>query len=127
MTDQEKRDLINRYLDAYNAFDVEGMMATIHPDIEFKNVSGGDVNARASGADEFCQMAKQSTALFTSRQQTVTAFNAAGDGASIEVAYEGVLAADLPNGMKAGDRLNLNGRSEFEFKDGRIARIVDYS
>lgn len=72
-------------------------------------------------------MAKQSKAFFTSRQQTVTAFDATGDGASIQVAYEGVLASDLPNGMKAGKVLKLNGRSEFEFKDGRLSRIVDYS
>ncbi|MEO0538525.1 MAG: hypothetical protein AAF215_32275 [Cyanobacteria bacterium P01_A01_bin.123] len=53
MTEEEKRDLIDRYLDAYNAFDVEEMMSTVHPDVEFKNVSGGEVNAAASGASEF--------------------------------------------------------------------------
>lgn len=128
MTEQEKRDLINHYLEAYNSFDIAGMMVTLHPDVEFANISDGNVNATASGADEFYQMANQSKTLFTSRQQTVMAFDApAADKASIEVAYEGVLASDLPNGMKAGDVLKLNGRSEFEFKDDRISRIVDYS
>lgn len=127
MTEQEKRDLIDRYLDAYNSFDVGGMMATVHPEVEFENVSGGEVNAAASGAVELRQMAEQATGLFTSRQQTVTALDPSGEGASIEVAYEGVLASDLPNGMKAGETLKLDGRSEFEFKEGKIYRIVDYS
>ncbi len=127
MTDQEKRTLIDHYLDAYNAFDVEGMMATLHPDVEFENVSGGEVNASASGADAFRQMAEQATELFTSRQQTVTAFDPSGPGASVEIDYEGVLAADIPNGMKAGETLRLTGRSEFEFADGQISRIRDIS
>lgn len=127
MTELEKRELIECYLDAYNSFNVEGMMATVHPEIEFKNVSGGEVNARTSGASEFRQMAEQSKGLFRSRQQTMTAFEATGDGASIEVMYEAILALDLPNGMTAGETLKLNGRSEFEFKDGKISRIVDYS
>ncbi|MEM1239175.1 MAG: nuclear transport factor 2 family protein [Cyanobacteria bacterium P01_H01_bin.26] len=127
MTELEKRSLIDRYLSAYNAFDVDGMMASAHPKIEFENVSGGKVTASASGADEFRQMAEQATALFSSRRQRVTAFDATPEGASVDIAYEAILATDLPNGMKAGQSLKLNGRSEFEFKAGKIARIVDYS
>ena len=127
MTEQEKRDLIDRYLTAYNVSDVEAMMATTHPDVEFENVSGGEVNAAASGADELRRMAERAAGLFTSRQQTVTAFDPSGEGASIEVSFEGVLASDLPNGRKAGETLQLDGRSAFEFKEGRITRIVDYS
>jgi hypothetical protein len=37
------------------------------------------------------------------------------------------LASDLPNGMKAGETLRLNGRSEFTFCDGKIYRIKDVS
>ncbi|MDY6939973.1 MAG: nuclear transport factor 2 family protein [Cyanobacteriota bacterium] len=127
MTEPEKRDLIERYLSAYNAFDVDGMMDTLHPQIEFENISGGEVNATASGADEFRQIAQRATGLFSSRNQTVRVFEANEKGAAIEVSYEGVLAADLPNGMKAGEILQLNGRSEFEFKEGKISRIVDRS
>lgn len=127
MTEQEKRHLIERYLSAYNAFDIDGMMATLHPDIEFENVSGGEVNASASGAGEFRQMAEQATKLFSSRCQTITAFEINEKRALVDIAYEGMLAADLPNGMKAGQTLTLNGRSEFEFKAGKIVRIADYS
>ncbi len=127
MTDREKRELIDRYLDAYNAFDVDGMMATLHPDIEFENIADGTVNASASGADAFRQMAEQSTGLFSSRCQTVTSFESEENRAAIGVAYEGVLATDLPNGAKAGSTLRLTGRSEFEFEDRLISRIRDIS
>lgn len=128
MTEDEKRTLIRRYLDAYNAFDVDGMVETIHPDVEIKNVSDGEVSAAASGVEEFRAMAEKAAELFASRRQTVTAFETEDGGSvSIDVTYEGTLAQDLPGGMEAGETVHLEGRSTFEFDDGKIAGIVDYS
>lgn len=127
MKEADKLSLIERYLNAYNAFDIDGMMSTLHPDIEFKNVSGGEVNVTASGADEFRKLAEQSKKLFSLRKQKITGFEAKDDQAFIDVDYEGVLASDLPNGMKAGKSLRLYGRSEFCFRNGKIYRITDIS
>lgn len=128
MTEQDKRDLITQYLDAYNTFDVDGMIATLHPDVEFKNVSGGEVNASASGRGEFRTMAEKATQLFESREQTMTSLEVDDDGSiTIDVSYEGTLAADVPGGMHAGESIRLDGRSTFDFADGKIAQIVDYS
>jgi ketosteroid isomerase-like protein len=125
MDEDEKRSLVECYLAAYNAFDIDGMMAVIHPDIEFKNVSGGEVNATTSGAGDFRLLAEKSSELFRSRKQKILTFWSNADQASIAVTFEGVLASDLPNGMKAGETLRLNGRSEFTFCDGKIYRIRD--
>jgi ketosteroid isomerase-like protein len=128
MTDDEKRALIRRYLDAYNSFDVDGMVETLHPDVEFTNVSDGEVSAAASGVEEFRAMAEKATEIFASRRQTVTAVETEDEGAlSIDVTYEGTLAQDLPGGLEAGETVQLEGRSTFGFEDGKIARIVDYS
>jgi ketosteroid isomerase-like protein len=127
MDEDEKRSLVECYLAAYNAFDIDGMMAVIHPDIEFKNVSGGEVNATTSGAGDFRLLAEKSSELFRSRKQKILTFWSNADQASVAVAFEGVLASDLPNGMKAGETLRLNGRSEFTFCDGKIYRIKDVS
>lgn len=127
MNANDKRSLIERYLNAYNAFDIDGIISALHPNIEFKNISGGEVNATASGIDEFRKLADQSRGLFSMRKQTITSFEMKDDQAFIGVDYEGVLASDLPNGMKAGETLRLNGRSEFAFRDGKIYRITDIS
>jgi hypothetical protein len=127
MDDEAKRALIERYIEAYNTFDVEGMLALIDTEIEFKNVSGGQVDATANGLDEFRPLAEQARGLFTSRRQTMTRFEANDTGVSIEVTFEGVPALDLPNGMKSGQTLRLKGRSEFAFRDGKICRIMDIS
>lgn len=128
VTTEDKRDLISRYIDAYNAFDVDEMVATLHPDVEFKNVSGEKVTAAATGLDDFREMAERGTQLFATRTQTITNFEEADDGSvTIDVRYEGTLAQDLPGGLEAGETIELDGRSTFEFADDKIARIVDAS
>ena len=44
-----------------------------------------------------------------------------------DINYCGVLAMDLPNGLKKGDEIHLKGRSEFQFKEGKFLMIADYS
>lgn len=67
----EQQILIDRYITAYNGFDVDGMLAVLHPDVESRNVSGGEVNASASGAEEFRRMVEQSKGFSSRRQQII--------------------------------------------------------
>jgi ketosteroid isomerase-like protein len=121
------RALIDRYLVAYNAFDVPAMLALLHPEITFQNVAGGEVTAAAQGIDEFRQLAERAVQLFSSRQQTIRRYSRDGDGAEVEIDYQGVLAADLGPELRAGETLRLSGRSTFRFRGGLIVRIVDES
>ena len=127
MMDELKKSTILAYLQAYNSFDIDGMIKLLHADIIFKNIVGGEINSQTTGREEFRQLAEQSKGFFTSRQQEPSNFIFSGDHASIDIAYQGVLAIDLPNGLKAGETLKLNGRSEFAFKDGLLIAISDYS
>ncbi|MGZ8376488.1 MAG: nuclear transport factor 2 family protein [Gemmatirosa sp.] len=121
------RALIARYIAAYNAFDVPGMLAVLHPDVTFENVTGGEVTATAHGRDEFRALAEHAVTLFTSRCQTIRQYVPTDDGARVEIAYEGILATDLGPELRAGTTLRLTGRSTFEIREERIARIVDES
>jgi ketosteroid isomerase-like protein len=127
MTNADRQQLIERFIAAYNGFDIDGMVALVHPEIVFKNVSGGVATAEAGGIEAFRDMAMQSKAAFTSRKQTPTDIRFDAETAVVDITYEGVLAVDFPNGMKAGDVLRLNGRSEYTFRDGRIYQIIDFS
>lgn len=117
--------LIERYIEAYNTFDIETMISTLHPDITFQNISNGEINAETHGIEAFRTLAKQSKGLFTSRKQTITHIETNESQTRIDVAFEAVLAIDLPNGLKAGETLKLQGSSEFIFRDGKIVNIVD--
>ena len=125
--DDPRRSLIERYIAAYNAFDVPGMLALLDRDVVFENIDAGAVTASARGIDEFRQLAERAATLFTSRRQTIRRYERSANGGRIDIDYEGVLAADLGPALRAGDTLRLQGRSTFDIRDGRITRIVDES
>ncbi len=127
MNPHRMRALIQDYINAYNRFDVDGMLACVHPEIQFKNVSNGVVTAEADGVEALRWMAEQSKLLFSERNQTVLAFESGNGQAAVSVAFRGVPVVDLPGGMKRGQELNLTGRTEFHFKAGKIRRITDIS
>ena len=127
VAEDSHRALIERYVAAYNALDVPGMLALLDPEVTFENVSGGQVTAAAHGREEFQALANHAATLFTSRCQTIRQYVATADGARVEIAYEGVLAADLGPELRAGTTLRLTGQSTFAIRDGRIVRLVDES
>jgi len=128
MTAQEEiKNSIYRYIDAYNNFDIDALIGMLAADIRFENVSGGEVNTKTSGKAEFEILARQSVRLFSSRKQTVKKMKIEDDRAFVEIEFEGVLAQDFPNGLKAGETLALKGTSEFGFTNGFISSIVDKS
>lgn len=127
MTAADMRALVDHYIDAYNRKDVDCMLAGIHPQMQFKNISAGVVNASTNGIAEFRALAQQSLTLFSERHQRVDFFEIQGPIAIAAIAFRAVVAADMPNGFKKGQVLSLSGRTVFEFQDGAIARITDIS
>ncbi|MDD3342202.1 MAG: nuclear transport factor 2 family protein [Sulfurospirillaceae bacterium] len=117
--------LIEHYIEAYNAFDIETMLSTLHHDITFQNISSGEINAETHGIEAFRTLAEQSKSLFTSRKQTITNVETNETQTCIDVTFEATLTIDLPNGLKTGELLQLQGRSEFMFREGKIVSIVD--
>lgn len=127
MIREEVKQMIEDYVRAYNSFDVEGMIKLLHKDILFKNFSNGELNTETRGTEEFRELAEKSSKIFSSRRQIITGYSALGDKVEVQIEYEGRLAVDLPNGLKAGDTLQLKGKSVFELKEGKISLIEDYS
>jgi hypothetical protein len=121
------RTLIDRYIDAYNRLDVEGMLATLHPQVSFENVTAGVTTVRTHGIEEFRRLAQGTLPLFARRRQTVIRYSEHNGVADVGIAFEGVFALDLPNGARAGQAIALEGRSEFRVHDGLLIHIADIS
>ncbi|PRY36569.1 ketosteroid isomerase-like protein [Spirosoma oryzae] len=120
-------DLINAYIQAYNRKDVPGMLAVLHDDIRFENVSNTGSTMTLTGKQAFGEQATQVVPLFSTRRQEIVTKIIADDRAAIEIKYSAVVAQDLPNGWKANQQIELRGVSIFESSDGKISRISDYS
>lgn len=127
MNDAEKQALIERYIAAYNAFDIDGMVALLSDDVRFENHAGGALTTATDGRDAFRALAEQSRRLFSVREQRVTSWRFEPERAIVEIDYRGTLAQDVPSGPAAGTELALKGRSEFGFAGDRIAHLADFS
>jgi ketosteroid isomerase-like protein len=127
MDTSEKEGLIRQYLNAYNSFDLDGMVALLHPDAVFQNYTNGALNATTAGVHQFRELAERAKNVFSERCQTITACRHEGELSTVEIDYQGVLNIDIPQGPKAGQTLKLAGKSEFRFRDGLIHALSDYS
>lgn len=119
--------LIEAYVDAYNRKDVPGMLAVLHDDVRFENVSNTGGTMTLTGKEAFGEQATQVVPLFSVRRQEIVTRIITDNQAAIEINYSAVVAQDLPNGWKANQQIELRGVSIFECKDGKISRISDYS
>jgi ketosteroid isomerase-like protein len=127
MTEEQARELIEKYLEAYNLFDVTGMLSCLHSDIVFENVSDGIVTHRTDGKAAFEAQATEATKLFMERHQHILAFRFETNRAEVDIEYSAISAVDWPNGLKAGTVLELTGHSVFTLRAGLIAAIQDIS
>ena len=127
MQANKQAQVIQEYITANNAFDVDGMLKLVSPEVHFENWSGAQRTNEASGIDAFSQLAHQAKAMFSAREQRITSFKHHPDSVVVSIAYRGQLAVDIPDGPRAGTVLDLNGESEFTFTDCLISKIVDRS
>ena len=127
MKSSERKQIIEHYINAYNRFDVDGMLTNLHDDIVFENISNGQVDLSLQGKAAFRVQAEQAATYFSQRQQSITSWKMSEQQVGIEIDYEGTFAQDMPNGAKKGDILKLKGSSTFLFQEDLIIRIEDKS
>lgn len=122
-----REHIIKNYIEAYNQFDVNKMVADFDDNIVFENIQNGELNLSLTGLAAFKEQAEQAKAYFSKRTQTITSFAHCGNETEIEIDYRAVLGIDFPNGLKSGQELNLQGKSVFCFLEDRITKLTDIS
>ena len=127
MDSNEIKSLIQGYLNAYNFFDVDGMLLYLHKDIEFRNISNGVVDVETKGINQFRQLAEQSKKIFSHRLQTINNYSLNDDKVEVDINFEGTLETELPNGLKTGEKLIFKGKSVYKFKDKKLILIENHS
>ncbi len=121
------REIIEGYVGAYNRFDIEGMLLNVDGNVVFENVSGGNVDLQTEGIEELREQAEDSKNAFSRRKQVITGMSFRDEEVEVSIDFCGTLAVDLPGGMKAGQKVELKGKTIFKFRGDRIASITDIS
>lgn len=122
-----REQIIANYIEGYNTFNIDKMVADFDEQIVFENISNGETNLSLSGLSAFIQQAEQAKTYFTERTQTIRSYSHQSNQTEIEIDYRAVLAVDLPNGLQKGDELKMQGRSVFEFSGNKIVKLTDIS
>ncbi len=125
MIDREK--IIKNYIDGYNRFDIDKMVADFDDKIVFENIQNGETNISLTGLTAFRQQAEHAKTYFTTRAQTIKSFKHFDDATEIEIDYCAVLRIDFRNGLKSGQELNLSGKSIFTFEKDKVIKLTDIS
>lgn len=122
-----QKKVVEDYIQYYNSFEIDKMLDLFLENCIFENVSNSSGSFQCIGKQALRDLAFKSKSLFKSRKQTVTNWILGDNKIAVEIKYEAILASDLPNGLKAGSSLSLKGISIFEFQDGKIHKLVDFS
>jgi hypothetical protein len=128
MNDNEiRKKIVESYIDSYNNFEIENMLKDLDENVVFRNIANGEVNLTTKGIAEFKAQAEKAKNLFSRREQKIIELKFGTDEVEAEIFYNGTLAADLPNGLKSGSRIELGGKSIFRFTGDKIIEIEDAS
>ncbi len=121
MTAAATRKLVQRYYDAFNAQDVDGMLDCLSPSF-VHDVSQGE---RRKGKKKFAEFLAHMNRCYREQlSEIVIMTNADGSRAAAEFKLKGkYLQSDEGLPEAAGQTYRLSGGTFFEIADGRIARV----
>ncbi len=99
----------------------------MHDNVRFENISNGEITLATNGISKLKNQACQAKQYFKEREQKITSIDFRDDRVGVGIDYKGILAMDFPNGLKAGEKIELKGKSVFKFRDDKIIELKDIS
>lgn len=119
--------LVRRYVERYNANDVDGMLDCCAENVVFETISNPGGSIKLNGKAEMREVIEATTRAFRERRHEVVAILVDGQRAAAETAFSGVAAAELGQYVRSGEHVSIRGASMFEASDDKFVRICDYS
>ncbi|MDP3492671.1 MAG: nuclear transport factor 2 family protein [Hyphomonadaceae bacterium] len=119
--------LVRRYVERYNANDVDGMLDCCSDDVVFETITNPGGSLRLNGKEEMREVIEATTRAFRERRHELVAILVDGQRAAAETLFSGVAAAELGHHVRSGEHVSIRGATMFELRDDKLARICDYS
>lgn len=121
----EKRAVIEWYMHAFNAYDIDGMLDQLHSDAHCLTIVDGTVTGGGEGAGPLRTYFAQESSLCSSRKKTVMEFYMRDEVVVLEISYSCVLAGNHPGGWQPGDTLIMEGVAEIRFAENKIVHLTE--
>ncbi|MEW6719434.1 MAG: nuclear transport factor 2 family protein [Thermodesulfobacteriota bacterium] len=81
------RDIVERYISAYNRRDTDAMLELFAEDALFESVSNTGGIARTENREQLRELALQTVDWFAERRQSVTGWVDGGDEVAVEISF----------------------------------------
>ncbi len=112
------------FLDAYNAKNVDGMLADVTNDVMFRHYCDAGVLFKAEDKVAFEAAMREDVSAFTQRTHTVKTSMTMLGSTVLTTQFDARVGKDLSSGWVAGQDITLPGAAEFQFRDDKIANIT---
>ena len=125
MSEKSAAEIVEAYVDAYNAFDFDGMEALLAPQLDFQHYNRG---FSFSSAAELVATLRTFAADYLPDRRLGPSLrtNVVGDTVYREQRWGGTLAVDLPGFGSKGDTLDDRLITVYTVRDGQITEYYDY-
>lgn len=125
--DTNHLQIFQRYVLAYNSFDIEGMLQLLADDVRFENYSNDTLTASASNKHKFKELANKGKRIFDERKQEVLSTRWLENGLEARIRFRGKLSTDAANGAGTSPYVEIDGTSEVEIQQEKIVKLIDRS
>jgi len=123
-----REEIVRNYIQAYNNFDVEGMVQHFSEDVVFENIQNGVTTDSLEGIEAFKEQAESAKSFFEDREQVISELHESSNLIEVRIQYTASLAMDISDTMKQGDKIELAGKSYFYFNDqNQVVKLQDLS
>lgn len=124
----QREEIVRNYIQAYNNFDVEGMVQHFSEDVVFENIQNGVTTDSLEGIEAFKEQAESAKSFFEDREQVISELHESSNLIEVRIQYTASLAMDISDTMKQGDKIELAGKSYFYFNDqNQVVKLQDLS
>ena len=117
--------IVQKYISAYNDFDIETMVSLMHADCIFESRVNNKVMLSTKGQTSFRQICNLSKKNYKYRKQIIEDFKEYDNKVEVKLYFKATLAVDIPDLGKKDEVISFETKSIFEFKSGLIYKITN--
>lgn len=121
---ETQKQIIKDYLQACNQFDTERLVANIHDNLFFQNISNDKVTIETTDKAAFIEQAELTKTFFKERTITPTNWQVDGNTIKVSVDYKAILAVAFSDTLQPGDNFNVVGEMCFSFDGDKVTHLV---
>ena len=119
------KEIVQKYINAYNESNVEAMISLIHPDFIFESKTNGFVSFTTKGKHSFRQICNIAKNNYKHRKQVIEGFKEFENKIEVNLYFKATLAIDIEEMGKKDEQVSFETKTIFELKDGLIYKITN--